>query len=106
MRSGALREVITIQRPAETLNAYGTPELIWGDVATLRAELVRQEAEELIRSQGAVDEEMVVFRTRYLEGVTAADRVMWRGRAFNLKSVAELGRRRGLELRAVAAGGG
>jgi head-tail adaptor len=42
----------------------------------------------------------VIFRTRFLEGVTLADRIAFNGGYFNIKHVGEIGRRRGLELRA------
>lgn len=101
MRTGALHHVIELQRASTTLNEAGTPATIWTTLATLRAEIVRQATEEFLGDSGARDETAVVFRTRYLDGVTNADRVLFEGRAYNLREVTPIGRRRGLELRAV-----
>lgn len=100
MRAGNLDRTITIQRFTSEPNDYGTPVETWTTVATLRAQLIQASTEEFIRG-GAVDETVIVFRTRWLAGVTTADRIQYEGEDFNLKEVKELGRRKGLELRAV-----
>jgi hypothetical protein len=51
---------------------------------------------------GIAAESILVFRIRYIEGVTPADRIVSSDRVFDVKEIKELGRRRGLELRAVA----
>ena len=101
MRSGKLAHVVTLQRSTEIVDEYGTPASTWTDQATLRAEVVERSTEEFIRTQGATDEEVVIFRTRFLDGVTTADRVRFDGQDFNIKEVVPIGRRKGLELRAV-----
>ena len=73
------------------INDAGTPADTWADLATLRAELVTLGTVEQLRQHGAVDETGVVFRTRFLAGVTNADRVMFDGRAYGLKAVTVLG---------------
>ncbi len=102
MRAGKLDRTITIQSFTNTVNEYGTPIMTWNDVATLRAQIVQSSTEEFIRA-GAVDETVIIFRTRYLSGVTNADRIAYDGSTFNLKEVKEIGRRKGLELRCVRA---
>lgn len=102
MRSGKLDRLIEVQRSIVTLNDVGTPAETWSTIATLRAELVQLGTVEAIRQHGAVDTTDVVFRTRFLAGVTLADRVVFEGRALNLKAVTPIGRNRGLELRAEA----
>lgn len=91
--------VITVERSATTLNDYGTASRAWTEVATLRAEIVSRTTEEFLRAQGAVDETAIVFRTRWIAGVTNADRVSFDGKAYNIREVTEIGRRKGLELR-------
>lgn len=103
MKSGALSRVIRIQRASTIINDAGTPAETWADLAELRAELVDLGTVERIR-HGAVDTTGIVFRTRYLAGVTNADRVLFDGQAYNLKSVIVIGRNRALELRAEAQG--
>ena len=52
-----------------------------------------------MRSFGASDEEAVIFRIRFVDGVTNADRVVWNGEPFNIRQVTPIGRRKGLDLR-------
>lgn len=100
MRAGKLDRTITIQRFTSEPNEYGTPVETWTTVATLRAQLIQASTEEFIRG-GAVDETIIIFRTRWLAGVTTADRIEYEGVALNIKETKEIGRRKGLELRAV-----
>lgn len=102
MRAGRLDRQITIQRSTHSVNEYGTPVFAWVDVATLRAQLVEGRAEEFLAGGGATDKTLAVFRIRYLAGVTNADRVIHAGQVFNIREVKEIGRRKGLELRAEA----
>jgi len=100
MRAGKLDRTIRIDRySAGTPNEYGTVTPGWDALATLRAQVVQASTEEFM-ANGASDETVIVFRTRWLSGVTNADRVVYEGQPFNLKEVKEIGRRKGLELRA------
>ena len=67
--------------------------------------MITRSTAEYIRSQGAQDEATVVFRIRWLAGVTNADRVLFEGRIYNIKQTAEIGRRAGLDLRCVELAG-
>jgi SPP1 family predicted phage head-tail adaptor len=100
MRAGKLDRTIVLQRslPAEG-DGYGNRELAWSPIATLRAQIVQAATAEFMASYGTGAEEVVIFRTRFVEGVTLADRVVYEGTAHNLVEVKEIGRRRGLELR-------
>lgn len=100
MRAGNLDREITIQRSATTLNDAGTPQVTWIALVTLRAQVVQSSTEEFIRAHGASSEAIVIFRTRYHDGLLLADRVSYQGQLFDLKEIKEIGRRRGLELRA------
>lgn len=105
MRAGKLDRSISIQRFTNTVDEYGTPVQTWTDVATVRAQIVQQSTEEFIRGFGASDETVIIFRMRYLAGVTLADRISYGGVLHNIKEVKEIGRRKGLEVRCVATGG-
>lgn len=98
MRSGKLRRVITVQRSTSTVNDFGTPELVWADHCTLRAEVLEQSATESLGDQGAQDEAAIAFHTRFVEGLTAADRVSFQGGFWNIRKITEIGMQRGLEL--------
>ncbi|MCB1511521.1 MAG: phage head closure protein [Hyphomicrobiaceae bacterium] len=105
MRAGKLDRDITIQRGTTTIDEYGTMTQTWADVATLRAQIVQQSTEEFIRGFGASDVTAVIFRTRWLDGVTNADRISHDGGIYNIKEMKEIGRRRGLEIRCTSMGG-
>lgn len=101
MMAGRLTEEIRVERFTSTVNDAGTPVQTWARLCTLRAEKVEQSTTEYIRNHGASDEEAVIFRTRFFDGITNADRVLWRGDVFNIKQVTPIGRRKGAELRCV-----
>lgn len=102
MRAGKLDREITIQRFTSTVDDDGTPVQDWTDVATVRAEIVQASTEEFIRGFGASDETVIIFLTRWLDGITNADRIVYVGNSHNIKETKEIGRRKGLELRCVA----
>ena len=100
MRAGKLDRKITIQRSIETKDG---PRVVttWTEFATVRAELVKWSASEFSTGYGEAEAGTLVFRIRYLDGITTADRVTYDGIAYGIKEITEIGRRRGLELRAV-----
>lgn len=103
MRAGKLDRTITIRRKwHETVSPTGAAIPSWVDIATVRAEIVTQSASEFLTGFGEAEKSTVVFRVRYLADITTADKVVYAGQLYNLKEVTEIGRKRGLELRAVA----
>lgn len=105
MRAGKLDSVIAIQRYTVIGDdGYGNQIVDWADLATLRAQPIKASTEEFIRTYGITEEGLVVFRTRYLDGVTTADRVVHDGFLHDIKEVKEIGRGKGLEIRTVARG--
>lgn len=105
MRAGALDREIEVQRLTYETDEYGTSRPTATTLATLRAQLVQQGAREFFANGAATTERRVVFRTRFIEGVTPADQVRHEGETFDVTEVREIGRRRGLELHAVSRGG-
>jgi SPP1 family predicted phage head-tail adaptor len=103
MRAGKMDRTISIQGFTNTVDDFGTPVETWTDRATLRAQLIQSSTEEFIQAYGASDETVIIFRTRWIGGVTNADRIQYEGSAFNIKETKEIGRRKGLELRVVRA---
>jgi len=104
MRAGKLDRNITLERVSSGLDDYGNPVEVWSELATLRAQVLQASTEEFIRAFGGSSEAVVIFRTRYLDGITLADRVLYEGKPYELKELKEIGRRRGLELRCIARG--
>ncbi|MBV2144407.1 phage head closure protein [Falsochrobactrum sp. TDYN1] len=101
MRAGKLDRFITIERGEETADEYGGVSFAWSKFADLRAQIVQASTEEYIRAFGARDETVIIFRTRYLDGITNADRIAYAGGYYNIKELKEIGRREGFEIRCV-----
>ncbi|NDW43662.1 phage head closure protein [Ruegeria sp. PrR005] len=99
IRAGKLDRQITIERKVETIAASGSVTSEWLQVATIRAELVQRSADEYLAGFGEAEAGGAVFRVRYLAGITTADRVTFDGVAYDIDEIAELGRKRALELR-------
>lgn len=103
MRAGKLDRTIRIERMEKGIpTATGTRVPSWTEFATVWAELVKWSASEFSTGYGEAENGTVIFRIRYLGGITTADRITYEGRAHDIKEIAEIGRRHGLEIRAVA----
>lgn len=103
MESGKLSNQIELQRLSETVNRSGSVVKDWTTYATGRAEMRQSGVSEFLTTYGEGVENNAAFIIRWIPGVSVADRVLHNGVAWNIVAVAEIGRRRGLELRAVAA---
>ena len=99
MKAGKLDRQITITRESETVAASGSVMSEWLQIATIRAELVQRSADEYLAGFGEANAGGAVFRIRYLAGITTADRVTFDGVAYDIDEIAELGRKRALDLR-------
>lgn len=99
IKAGKLDRQIIITREAETVAASGAVSKAWAPVATVRAELVQRSADEFLTGYGEAETGSAVFRIRYLAGITTGDRVTCDGTAYDIDEIAELGRKRALELR-------
>lgn len=99
MRAGKLDKLITLQRNVESKSSTGAVTSVWTDLATVRAEIVQQSADEFLTGFGEAETTAIIFRVRYVAGITTADRVLYAGNPYDLNEISEIGRRRGLELR-------
>ena len=76
MRAGKLDRVITIQAYTRTgTTPGGAPIMTWADVATVRAQIVQASTEEYQRAYGEGGNTAIIFRLRWLDGVTVEHRV-------------------------------
>lgn len=98
MRSGKLDRTVIFQRLAETVSPAGTVSTAWTDFATVRAELLRAAYSDQATGSGEGQGATIAFRLRYVPGLTAADRVLFDGQVYGIKSLHEFGRRRVLEI--------
>lgn len=103
--AGKLQHQIAIEREVETVSPAGHVRKTWAPIATVRAEVKNLSSDEFLAGFGDADRQSAVFVIRWVPGVeiTSADRIQHNGRTYNIKGVIEIGRKRGLELRAVAA---
>lgn len=99
MRSGKLDRLINIQSFSSTVDDYGTPAETWAPLATVRAQIIEASTEEYQRAYGEGGSTSIVFRIRWLAGVSVDDRVVYDGTPLNIRDIKEIGRRKGLELR-------
>lgn len=105
MRAGNLDSVIVVQRFTVTGDdGYGNTTEAWADLATLRAQLIQAGTEEFIRNFAISEDTAIVFRTRFFEGVTNTDRVIYDGLVHDVKELKEIGRGKGLEIRTISHG--
>lgn len=93
MRAGQLSHTITLQRAADAVSAAGTVTTTWADFATIRAELVTHSLADIGMAYGEVAKASLVFRIRHFYGVTVDDRLVYRGQAYAITNLVELGRR-------------
>ncbi len=102
MRAGKLDKVIQIEAVVQAQpDEYGVVDPAGGAVTsrTVRAQVIQASTEEYLRGYGEGENTAIIFRTRFVDGVTTDDRLGYAGRVFNIREVKEIGRRVGLELR-------
>ncbi len=104
MRAGDMDRWITIQSVEYVFDDFGGFEEVWTDVADVWAHVSQQSGREFFAAGGIQSERKVVFRLRWLDGITVIHRVVYDGREHNIHEVRELGRREGLELHTTASG--
>lgn len=97
MRAGTLDRVIVLQRATE--GAGMAAPRTWATLGELRAELVNLAAVASGAPFGYVETTGIMFRTHYVPGLTTADRIVFDGDFYKITSVAEIGRRVGLEIK-------
>lgn len=103
MQAGKLQHRIELQRMTETLTPSRKVQQVWDTYASGKAELRQAGISEFLRESVEGASSNAVSLIRWLPGVSVADRILHGGRVWNIVAIAEIGRRRRLELRAVAA---
>lgn len=87
IRAGKLRHLVTIQAPSETRDACGgeIPNG-WTDFATVWASVEPLQGREYLAAAGVEARATTRIRIRYLAGVTAAMRVVFEDKVYQLVS--------------------
>lgn len=105
MESGKLRHRISIGAPATGQDQYGEPVEGWTPVAEAWAEREDLSGRELFVAQQVAAEITTRFKLRHIAGLTAKQRLLLDGEAYDIKSVADPdGRRRTLIILAARVG--
>ena len=104
MRAGDMDRRITIQERITGESPSGEPIITWEDVGTVWAQVQQQSGREFFAAQQVISERRVVFRLRWLDGITVLHRVIYDDREHDIHEVRELGRREGIELHTTASG--
>jgi len=103
MQAGKLNQRITVQRRAEAVTASGAVVETWADLMSVRAEVRELTADEVATGFGEAQADTLVFVVRWHPApITTGDRILFNGRAYDLKQIVEIGRREGWKLRGVA----
>lgn len=87
MRAGNLRHVITIQEKTLTSDGMGGNTEAWATFAIVRAAIWPVSAKERVSNQQLEHEITHKIRVRYFSGVTAAMRVVFDSRTFEILSI-------------------
>lgn len=104
MEAGKLTRSVIFERQIETVTASGAVSKSWQPLLTVRAEVRELRAEEIALGYGSAERETLVFVVRWHPTpITTEDRVIYAGRAYDLRQIVEIGRRDGWKLVAVAA---
>ncbi|GHA34992.1 hypothetical protein GCM10007989_33630 [Devosia pacifica] len=93
MRAGLLSHTISLQRATEEVSAAGTVLTTWADFATVRAEMVTHSVADAGMAFGEAAKASLVLRIRHYHGLTSDDRLIFRGQAYGITNLLELGRR-------------
>jgi SPP1 family predicted phage head-tail adaptor len=88
MQAGKLRHRITLQKPVKTQSpATGAVINTWADVATLWADVTDVSVREFVAAQAGQSEVTARITIRYRDDVTNKNRIVYRGRIYNIYGV-------------------
>ncbi|MTD98793.1 head-tail adaptor protein [Paracoccus sp. YIM 132242] len=103
MRAGKLQARIQIEREQEAVSDNGLVRQVWLPVLTTRAEIKEATTTEFLTGQIEGNQNKVVFLIRWpSQPISTGDRLTHNGAVWNITGLSEIGRKRGLEIRAEA----
>lgn len=94
--AGKFRERVTFQRLVAGADDYGNTVNAWADHLTVWADVLERLGKEKLAAGAVESSRMATVRVRRSAaslGLTEADRVQMRGRAWNVRSIAAVGRK-------------
>jgi SPP1 family predicted phage head-tail adaptor len=103
--AGRLRERVVIEAPIRAGDGAGGTMVTWTPLATMWAEMRMLTGAEVTLGERDEARSPVIATIRFRDDVTAEMRLVWRGRALNIRALRDPdGARRWLELRAEGGG--
>lgn len=87
--AGLLDQRVTIQTKQVTRDAFLAEIIAWVDVATVWMQVQPLSGREYVAMRQAQSDVTTRFRGRYRAGITTAQRLVWRGVAYNITEVIE-----------------
>lgn len=100
MNAFKLDRRITIEQRTDTRNGIGEAVATWLTLASVWAERVPLRGKELFAAQQVVPEVEHKYRLRWRSDITESMRIVDDGVTYGIQHIAEIGRRRGLEITA------
>lgn len=102
MRSGDMDRKIIIQSRTLSKNASGEAEETWATFATVWAQKLDFAGKEYFAAKQVNSEVSTKFKIRWLSGLKMEMRISFDSIIYDIQSIAELGRREGIEIMAEA----
>ena len=102
MMAGTLDRRVSILRATRARNEHGELVETWAPVVTVWAQRLDVTGREFFSATQTVAEGSARFRLRYRDDLLPTDRLEDAGRQFDIKHIAEIGRREATEVVAVA----
>lgn len=102
MRAGKLDRRITIEQAAYSQDDFGQEQPVWTTFAERAAQRMDMKGTERFAANQVMATITATFRIRYLPGLKPTMRIVHEGKTYDITGIAELGRRRGLEITATA----
>lgn len=90
MRAGPLRHKVTIQHRTASTDEYGGQIQTWSDFASnVGASINNLSGREFLAAQAAQSEASVRFTMRYVAGVDARMRIVYKGKFHNILNITD-----------------
>ena len=97
MNPGKLDRRISFQAKSDTLDANGERLAVWSTFAeNVAANVAPSGGREFLRASRVFETASAVFLVRYRKDITQEHRILYEGKAYNILSTEELGRKDGL----------
>ena len=98
IRAQSLRRKIVIQRKVSTPDSIGGETISYATRCQLHADVKPLAGRELLLAQQFAPSAQMSFLVRYRSDILETDRVIWKGEAYDIQYLMEMGRNVGLKI--------